>query len=116
MKMKELAAGAVAGAEVCELLASYLDAETADDLRAEFRELPSVMGSQLVMAFALAEAGGKSFTFESVMPEGPLAFARHRQVRFVLDVTADSVTLGVAHVAGRKAQWYQPHRQSAVLA
>lgn len=115
LKMKGLAAGAIVGAEVCELLASYLDVETAEGLRAEFRELPSVMGSQLVMAFALAEAGGKSFTFESVMPEGPLAFARHRQVRFVLDVTEDSVTLGVAHVAGRKAQWYQPHRKSAVL-
>ena len=115
LRMLALGTRPVDGAEVCELLASYLDAGTAADLRAEFSELPSITGAQIVMAFALAEASGKAFAFESVAPEGPLAFARHRQVRFLLDVTADRVTLGVAHVAGRKAQWYQPHRQTEVL-
>ncbi len=115
LRMLQLATRPVDGAEVCELLASYLDEGTAADLRDEFRELPSIMGAQIVMAFSLAEAGGKTFAFESVAPEGPLTFARRRQVRFMLDVTAECVTLGVAHVAGRKAQWYQPHRQTEVL-
>ena len=115
LTMRGLAAGPVDGAAVCELLASYLDEATAEDLRAEFRELPSIMGAQIVVAFNLADTAGKAFVFESVAPEGPLAFARRRQVRFMLDVTADEVRLGVAHVAGRKAQWYQPHRQVEVL-
>lgn len=110
-----MASGPVDGATVCEVLASYLDTETAEDLRTEFRELPSIMGAQIVAAFALAESAGKTFVFESVAPEGPLAFARKRQVRFILDVTDDTVSLGVAHVAGRKARWYQPHRQAEVL-
>jgi hypothetical protein len=113
--MRRMAAGPVDGAAVCELLARYLDEATAEDLRAEFRELPSVMGAQIVMAFALADAAGKAFVFESLAPEGPLAFARRRQVRFVLDMTADEVRLGVAHVAGRKAQWYQPHRRAEAI-
>ncbi len=115
LAMTKMAEGPIDGAAVCELLASYLDEATAEDLRAEFRELPSVMGAQIVVAFTLAEAAGKTFVFESVAPEGALTFARRRQVRFVLDVTADEVRLGVAHVAGRKAQWYQPHRQAEVL-
>ena len=114
-KMLEFGTRPVDGAEVCELLASYLDAGTAAALRAEFSELPAIMGAQIVMAFALASAGDRAFAFESVAPDGPLAFARRRQVRFLLDVTADRVTLGVAHVAGRKAQWYQPHRKTEVL-
>ncbi len=113
--MRRMAGGPIDGAAVCEALASYLDAETAEELRAEFRELPSITGAQIVVAFNLAQAAGKAFAFESVAPEGPLAFARKRQVRFILDVSEDRVTLGVAHVAGRKAQWYQPHRQAEVL-
>ena len=113
--MLELGTRPVDGAEVCELLASYLDEDAAADLRAEFAELPSITGAQIVMAFSLADAGGRAFAFDSVAPEGPLTFARQRQVRFILDVTAERVTLGVAHVAGRKAQWYQPHRKAEVL-
>lgn len=115
LTMRKMAAGPIDGAVVYEVLASYLDPATAEDLRAEFHELPSIMGAQIVTAFTLAEAAGKTFVFESVVPDGPLAFARRRQVRFVLDVTADEVRLGVAHVAGRKAQWYQPHRQAGAL-
>lgn len=114
--MRRMAAGPVDGVAVCDLLAGSLDAETAEELRAEFLELPSITGAQIVMAFALADAADKAFVFESVAPEGPLAFARRRQVRFVLDVTADEVRLGVAHVAGRKASWYQPHRRAGVTA
>ncbi|RJQ11087.1 MAG: hypothetical protein C4558_03725 [Dehalococcoidia bacterium] len=111
-----MAQGPVDGVAVYELLASYLDEATANDLRAEFHELPSITGAEIVVAFTLADAAGKAFVFESVAPDGPLAFARKRQVRFVLDVTADEVRLGVAHVAGRKARWYQPHRQTQVPA
>lgn len=110
--IRRMAAGPIKGAAVCELLASYLDEETAEGLRAEFRELPSLTGAEIVVAFTLAESVGKSFVFESVPPDGALSFARKRQVRYVLDVTADEVRLGVAHVAGHKAEWYQPHRQA----
>lgn len=116
MAIRRMAQGPIEGAAVCELLTSYLDDATAADLRAEFRELPSITGEEIVVAFTLAEAVGKTFVFESVAPDGPLSFARNRQVRYILDITEHEVRLGVAHVAGRKAQWYQPHRQTQVSA
>lgn len=107
-QMRELAKSPVDGQVVCDLLAAHLDGWVAAELRAEFSQLPAILAQQLVLAFALADAGGKVFVFQSERPESALAYARDRHVRFSLDVTAERVTLGVAHVAGRKAAWYQP--------
>ncbi len=107
-RMREMAKSPVDGQAVCDLLAAHLDSWLAEELRAEFSQLPTILAQQLVTAFALADAGGKAFVFRSERPESALSYARDRQVRFSLDVSAGRVTLGVAHVAGRKAAWYQP--------
>src|SRR5690606_29932390 len=93
--------------EVTDLLCDFLPFEVATELRAEYLELPEVMASLIVDSWRMADEAGKAWSFASIPPAEPLAFARSRKVRFVVDVDEDGVTLSVAHIAGRKAEWYQ---------
>lgn len=112
-EMRALAARAYTSAEVTDLLCAHLPFEVARELRAEYAELPAIMADLIVNSWRLADESGKAWTFESVAPSEPIAFARKGKVRFSVDVDESGVTLGVAHVAGHKAAWYQPAAQPA---
>ena len=107
-RMRELAGRAYTSQEVTDLLCEFLPYEVATDLREEYHVLPSVMADMIVDSWKMADEAGMPWSFQSLPPAEPIAFARKRRVRFVVDVDEEGVTLGVAHIAGRKAEWYQP--------
>ena len=107
-RMRSLAGRAYTSQEVTDLLCDFLPFEVARDLRAEYHALPEVMASLIVTSWRMADEAGKPWSFQSMPPAEPIAFARKGRVRFVVDADEDGVTLGVAHIAGRKAEWYQP--------
>jgi len=107
-EMRELASRSYSPSDVTELLCSFLPFDVARELRAEYAELPTVMAYMIVDSWMMADERGKPWTFTSLAPSEPIAFARKGKVRFEVDVDEDGVTLGVAHIHGRKAGWYQP--------
>jgi len=107
-RMRALAGRSYSSAEVADLLCDFLPFEVAAELRTEYHELPSVMADLIVNSWKMADEAGMPWSFQSMPPAEPIAYARARRVRFTVDVDEDGVTLGVAHIAGRKAEWYQP--------
>lgn len=107
-RMRELAGRAYTSAEVTDLLCDFLPYEVATELRAEYHELPSIMAEMIVGSWKMADEAAMPWTFQSMVPAEPIAFARKRRVQFLVDVDEEGVTLSVAHIAGRKAEWYQP--------
>ena len=96
-----------------EMFASDAPAEVADNLRAEFRELPEITLVCMIESWAMAARAGKRFSVESLRPEKPLVFARHRRVRVTVEADDDQVRVILSHVASRHAQWYAPSVKSA---
>lgn len=107
-RMRDLAGRSYTSVEVADLLCDFLPFEVATELRAEYHELPSIMAEMIVGSWKMADEAGMPWSFQSQAPAEPIAFARKRRVRFTVDVDEAGVTLGVAHIAGRKAEWYQP--------
>jgi len=110
-KLRELTSRPYTHAEVAELLGAYHAPETAQDMQDEYQVMPTLLPYLLVEAWKLANEAGKTFEFASLPPDKPIEFARNRKVRFVVDVDEHGVSFGVAHVHGRKADWYQPEGQ-----
>lgn len=91
-----------------EALAESLDPALAEQLLAEFDEMPASMVQTIVQAWVMAETGGREFVLRSAKPERPLEFARASRVRFQVDIEADVVSVTLSHIPGRHATWYQP--------
>ena len=106
-RVRALRAANAEAEEIVETLASFAPEGVAENLRLEFRELPSITLTCIIDAWAMADRAGRRFSVESVRPEKPLAFARNRRVRVAIEADEDAVRVVLSHVASRHASWYQ---------
>ncbi len=107
---RRLRAAGATEREFVEAMCRFTPSEIARTMREEFEVLPPLTVRSLVDAWSLADACGKRFQFASVAPAQPMVFARHRRVRLTIDVDEDCVTLSLAHIGTRHADWYAMRR------
>jgi hypothetical protein len=112
-RLRELRGRQAPLTEIVGTLARLAPAGVGEQMLAEFAELPSVTLSAIMDSWAMADAAGKRFEVESVRPEAPRDFARHRRVRIAIEAEEDVVRVQVSHVASRHASWYAPAVLSA---
>ena len=105
-KWRELRHENAPAIQFVQALCEFAPPDIAATMLEEFQVLPSLVVTTVADAWALADAAGKPFQFASVLPTEPLAFARHRRVRVIVDTEEDSVTVFLSHVPTRHADWY----------
>jgi hypothetical protein len=106
-QLRELrAARAEPGAYISALAEMAGDAQR-DTLIAELRQLPTFTVTAIIEAWAMADGASRPFALTSVKPERPLEAARRKQVTLSIASDEDGVTVGLAHVATRHAEWYR---------
>ncbi|MFN8506838.1 MAG: hypothetical protein U0547_04655 [Dehalococcoidia bacterium] len=107
-ELRALRAARAEPAEYIRALAEVAEAGQRSTLIEEFRALPAFTVAAIVEAWAMADTAAMPFVLESVKPARPLEAARRKQVTLSIASDADGVHVGLAHVATRHAEWYQP--------
>jgi hypothetical protein len=94
--------------EVLRCLLAHIAPDAKEDALRELGELPRTLASTIIQSWVLARESGRRFRLSSVRPDRPFTFARQYRVRLTTDYDEEIVTVGVSHVPGRHALWYQP--------
>lgn len=111
---RQLRAVRAAPSEFIEAFCEDASDHLAEMIRKEFRELPAVLVSTVIEAWAMAEATSRRFQVRSVPPHGRLAFARRRRVRIAIEAELSQVQVLLSHVPTRHATWYRPAIEAVV--
>jgi len=106
--LRELRAARAEPGAYIGVLAGVAEEAQRSTLIEEFRQLPEFTVVAIVEAWAMADAAARPFVLESVKPSRPLEAARSKEVTLSIASNEDGVRVGLAHVATRHAEWYQP--------
>ena len=106
--LRQLRAGHAPLKAVVAALATAAPRALAQQIEAEFAELPRTTMAIIIDAWAMANEGGRRFEVRSVRPDRPVEFARKSRVRVAVEAEDDGVTVLVSHIASRHADWYAP--------